>query len=223
MHCTLSAWLVCRKQQTACAVNARDCLSWQPSANALHASSELTAPFLQVITCSQQQPDIMFSVLLCSGHLQTDLVSHKSFIHQHIQNSKKDMLYHVDIDVCLVMYIQSCITIWCCIQSCCVQGAPFESELEYLAYGCQGDPLVQMAVLSFQQQTALQVSTPFTQAVKNNSNNDDDDDNINNSNSRSCDSNSDTNNNINSHSDSNSNNSNDDDKLRGQLVRATGV
>jgi len=82
---------------------------------------------------------------------------------------------------------------------------------------------VQMAVLSFQQQTALQVSTLFTQAVKNNSNNDDDDDNINNSNSRSCDSNIDTNNNINSHSDSNSNNSNDDDKLQGQLVRETGV
>ncbi len=55
---------------------------------------------------------------------------------------------------------------WSCIKFCCVQGAPFESELEYLAYGCQGDPLVQTAVLSFQQQAALQVSPPFTQAVE---------------------------------------------------------
>ena len=39
-----------------------------------------------------------------------------------------------------------------------MQGAPFESELEYLAEGCQGDPLVQSAVLSFKEQTALQVS-----------------------------------------------------------------
>ena len=38
-----------------------------------------------------------------------------------------------------------------------LQGAPFESELEYLAEGCQGDPLVQTAVLSFKQQTALKV------------------------------------------------------------------
>ena len=42
---------------------------------------------------------------------------------------------------------------------CVVQGEPFESELEYLAYGCQGDALVQSAVLSFQQRTALQVHT----------------------------------------------------------------
>lgn len=39
-----------------------------------------------------------------------------------------------------------------------MQGAPFESELEYLAYECQGDPLVQTAVLSFKEQTALQVT-----------------------------------------------------------------
>ena len=40
-----------------------------------------------------------------------------------------------------------------------MQGAPFESELEYLAYGCQEDPLVQSAVLSFKEQTALQVGS----------------------------------------------------------------
>ena len=46
-----------------------------------------------------------------------------------------------------------------CERVCVVglQGAPFETELEYLAEGCQGDPLVQSAVLSFQQQTALKV------------------------------------------------------------------
>ena len=78
-----------------------------------------------------------------------------------------------------------CNLVLCCIQFCCVQGAPFESELEYLAYGCQEDPLVQTAVLSFQQQTALQVSPPFTQAVENSiarSNNHDDSDNSNHSN-----------------------------------------
>ncbi|KAL0045851.1 hypothetical protein WJX82_006724 [Trebouxia sp. C0006] len=42
------------------------------------------------------------------------------------------------------------------LQSALDKGAPFESELQYLAYGCQEDPLVQTAVLSFQQQTALQ-------------------------------------------------------------------
>ncbi len=82
MHCKQSERQVCRKQQTACAVNARGCRSWQPSTNAIHASSELTAPFLQVIACSQQQPDIMFGVLLRSGHLQNVLVMNKSPIHR---------------------------------------------------------------------------------------------------------------------------------------------
>ena len=77
----------------------------------------------------------------------------------------RDIVYQVDedLDVHTVMY---CNLVLCCIQFCCVQGAPFESELEYLAYGCQEDPLVQTAVLSFQQQTALQVSPPVTQAVR---------------------------------------------------------
>ena len=79
------------------------------------------------------------------------------------------MLCHVDLCAHTMICMRSCTSIWCCIQICCVQGTPFESELEYLAYGCQGDPLVQTAVLSFQQQTALRVSPPFshTQAVEN--------------------------------------------------------
>ena len=40
-----------------------------------------------------------------------------------------------------------------------MQGAPFETELEYLAFSCQDDPLVQAAVLSFKQQTALKVTS----------------------------------------------------------------
>lgn len=38
------------------------------------------------------------------------------------------------------------------------QGKPFESELEFLADACQGDPLVQTAVLSFPQGNALKVT-----------------------------------------------------------------
>ena len=41
-----------------------------------------------------------------------------------------------------------------------MQGKPFESELEFLADACQGDPLVQTAVLSFPQGNALKVSLP---------------------------------------------------------------
>ena len=39
-----------------------------------------------------------------------------------------------------------------------MQGKPFESELEFLADACQGDPLVQTAVLSFPEGNALKVS-----------------------------------------------------------------
>ena len=46
-----------------------------------------------------------------------------------------------------------------------MQGKPFESELEFLADACQGDPLVQTAVLSFPQGNALKVSLPYILAV----------------------------------------------------------
>ena len=39
-----------------------------------------------------------------------------------------------------------------------MQGKPFESELEFLADACQGDPLVQTAVLSFPEGNALKVT-----------------------------------------------------------------
>lgn len=153
------------KRQTACAVNEPDCLSWQPSANALPASSELTVPFMQVNACSQAWHDIMISVLLCFRHLR-NLVIHTSSKHHLNTDYEENMLCHVDLCAHTMICMRSCSLIWCCIQICFVQGTPFESELEYLAYGCQGDPLVQTAVLSFQQQTALRVSPPFTQVVQ---------------------------------------------------------
>lgn len=41
-----------------------------------------------------------------------------------------------------------------------MQGKPFESELQFLFDACQGDPLVQTAVLSLPQSNALKVTWP---------------------------------------------------------------